>query len=123
MIIKKEAKKVIKVIKDTEESEFLTIDKDITIDMNGKTITYTSSNISIDSEKNVVIDGNGTLKSTDDGGNFIINNGNLDLKNSTISSGRGNGSIGGTISNLSGGNLVIDNSHVIEVNGNTAIVR
>ena len=114
---------VIKVIKDTEESEFLTIDKDITIDMNGKTITYTSSNISIDSEKNVVIDGNGTLKSTDDGGNFIINNGNLDLKNSTISSGRGNGSIGGTISNLSGGNLVIDNSHVIEVNGNTAIVR
>ena len=113
---------VIKVIKDTEESELLTIDKDITIDMNGKTITYTSSKIIIDSGKNVVIDGNGMLKCTDDGGSFVLNNGNLEIKNSTISSGRGSGMMSGTINNEDG-SLVIENSHIIETNGNTAIIR
>ena len=120
---------VIKVIKDTEENEFLTIDKDITLDMNGKTITYTNNNITnnkimIDLGKNVVIDGIGTLNriSTNNEGYFIMNEGNLEVKNTTISSGGGSGTLYGTITNHDG-SLVIENSHIIETDGNNAIVR
>ena len=120
---------VIKVIKDTEENEFLTIDKDITLDMNGKTITYTNNNITnnkimIDLGKNVVIDGIGTLNriSTNNEGYFIMNEGNLEVKNTTISSGGGSGTLYGTITN-NDGSLVIENSHIIETDGNNAIVR
>ena len=119
---------VIKVIKDTEENESLTIDKDITLDMNGKTITYTNNNINnrimIDLGKNVVIDGNGTLNriSTNSDGSFITNDGNLEVKNTTISSGGGSGTLYGIITN-SAGSLVIENSHIIETDGNNAIVR
>lgn len=110
----------IRIMKDTEENDFLTINKDVNIDLNEKTISC-NDKISIDSGINVVIDGNGKIDSSISGGSFILNNGNLEVKNSTISSSGGSGTIYGTISN-SGGNLIIDNSTIIDTNGSTAIV-
>lgn len=110
----------IKIMKDTEENDFLTINKDVNIDLNGKTINC-NDKISINSGIDVVIDGNGKIDSSISGGSFILNNGNLEVKNSTISSSGGSGTLYGTISNV-GGNLIIDNSTIIDTNGSTAIV-
>ena len=93
----------IKVLEDTEETESVTIDKSITLDMNEKTINYADKNtITINENKNVVIEGKGTLiggngTTTGMGNSFIFNKGNLETSNVIINSdtyvGYGNGTV------------------------------
>ena len=74
----------IKLLRDIEETESITIDKSITINTNGKTINFADGRrIYIDENKNVVIEGNGTL-TVNTNASFIINDGNLVTNDVTI---------------------------------------
>ena len=107
----------IKALENTVENNQVDINKNITIDTNGKTITC---NNKIEIEANVYITGNGTINySGTFMGSFITNSQQLTISNVTISSNCGNGSIAGTIANSN--QLTVNNSNVIEANGNTAI--
>ena len=107
----------IKVLEDTEETESVTIDKSITLNMNEKTINYTDKNtITINENKNVVIEGNGTLigengTTTGMGNSFIFNKGNLKTNNVNINSdtfvGYGNGTVV-NVGNFVANNCIID---------------
>lgn len=109
----------ITVISNTSENNLITIDKDITINTNGKTLDFAKeSKITIDESINVIINGNGKISNYDNSGSFISNYGNLEIKNSTIESNCGSGTIYGTINNSSG-NLIIYNSTIV---GNTAVI-
>ena len=89
----------IKVLKDTEETESVTIDKSITLDTNGKTINYTDGNtITVNETKNVTIEGNGTINGQT-GASFIFNYGNLETNNVTINSSSSDFSWAGAIAN------------------------
>ena len=103
----------IKVLEDTEETELVTIDKSITLDMNEKTIDYADKNtITINENKNVVIEGNGTLiggngTTTGMGDSFIFNKGNLETNNVIINSDTYVGYGSGTVVNV--GSFVANN--------------
>ncbi len=107
----------IKVLKDTEETESVTIDKSVTLDMNEKTINYADKNtIIINENKNVVIAGKGTIIGGDGtqtgwGDSFIFNKGNLETNNVTINSDLGAGY--GTIVNV--GNFIANNCVIDEI--------
>lgn len=107
----------IKALENTTENNQIDINKNITIDTNGKTITC---NNKIMIGANVNITGNGTINySGTFRGSFIINSQQLTISNVKIISNCGNGSIAGTIANSN--QLTVNNSNVIETNGNTAI--
>lgn len=108
----------IKIMKDTQENEYLEINKNISFDLNGKTINFGDNiNIIIDDGISVIIEGNGTMIGKASG-SFIVNNGNLEVNDVTISSSNGGGTLYGTINNSSG-DLIVNNS---TIKGSTAIV-
>ncbi len=104
----------IKVVKNTEETESVTIDKSITLDTNGKIINYTDANkITINAEKNVLIEGNGVIS----GGakvSLILNNGNLEINSTTIDSPVA-GAVSSTIYNLDNATVISNNSNVSNI--------
>lgn len=108
---------VIDVINDTTEAsdELITIDKDITIETNGKTIT--GYKIEVSESKNVVINGNGKISKIDNSmsDSLILNYGNIEINNATIYSSSA-GDLMATISVLDG--TVTSNNATI--NGITA---
>ena len=108
----------IKIMKDTQENEYLEINKNINLNLNGKTINFGDNiNIIIDDGISVIIEGNGTIIGKTSG-SFIVNNGNLEVNDSVISSSNGGGTLYGTINNSSG-NLIVNNS---TIKGSTAII-
>ena len=106
----------IKVIRGASETQETIINKNLTLDVNGKTIE-SNSFITINEGIKVIIQGNGTLQ-TSYSSSFIRNYGELEI-NGTDIQGQGNG-IFGTISN--DGKLVI-NGGKISSNGTSIIVR
>lgn len=102
----------IMVLKDISDlSENVVIDKNITIDTNGKTLTFDeNSKITINESQNVVIKGNGTITSTTPN-TFILNYGNLETNRVTIRA-NATGYIASTIVVLSPGKIVSNNSNI-----------
>ena len=106
----------IKVIRGASETQETIINKNLTLDMNGKTID-SNSFITINGGIKVTIQGEGVLR-TNLSGSFIRNEGELEINGPTID-GSGTGSISGTISN--NGKLVI-NGGSISASGGTSIL-
>lgn len=108
----------ITVLKNCDDtSEAITLDKDITINTNGKTVTMTNG-ITVSSDKTLNISGNGTIKKTS--GDLITNNGTVITENATLEAGEnvingGNVTVkSGTIKGGTNGILVTsENSTVI----------
>ena len=110
----------IKVVRDSVEIEEISINKNITLDTNGKTINADSSFITIEESFKVVIKGSGIISEENSiGGSFIRNNGELEINDATITSQSGSGSLSGTIGNY--GILTINSGKIEEVNKDTAI--
>ena len=110
---------IIQVVKDTEETESVTIDKSITLDTNRKTITFTEggeSRIRINEGKDIVINGNGTISGEIVNCSLIINEGNLKINNTTIDSPAG-GAVFSTIYNFSNATVISNNSNVSNITG------
>ena len=102
----------ITVLKNVNDlSENIVIDKNITIDTNGKTLTFGErSKITINESQNVVISGQGTITSTTSA-TFILNHGNLEVNQITIQS-DANGALNSAIVVQLPGKLVSNNSNI-----------
>ena len=103
----------IKIIYSVTETSPVTIDKNITIDTNRKTITFTDtegtlSRITINEGKNVIIKGKGTLSAET---NTILNYGNLETDDVTIKS-QTNGHLYSSIVVLSPGQVLANDSNI-----------
>ena len=104
----------IKVLEDTEETESVTIDKSITLNMNGNMIHYTGRNqIMINEGKDIVINGKGTISGETADGSLIINEGNLKINEVMINS-PASGRASATIL-LQGGTLISNNSNISNI--------
>ena len=103
----------IKVIRGASETQETIINKNLTLDVNGKTID-SNSTITINEGIKVTIQGDGTLR-TNHTASFIQNRGGLEINESTIEGNNNSGSIYGTISNSEGGKLVINGGKVNEI--------
>ncbi len=101
----------ITVISNTSESSSTTIDKDITINTNNKTLAFLENGrITINEGMEVSIDGNGTI-TTEDSRGAILNYGDLITNNVTINSPTA-GHLYSTIVSLSPGNVTPNNSNI-----------
>lgn len=111
----------IKALRDATETETLTIDKNLNIDTNGKTITYKGSQgkILINENTNVSIQGKGTLINEEVGSSFVINDGTLQLKGITIKSNAGGGTLSATLNNEGEGGVTIDNCTINSILNNS----
>lgn len=114
----------IKVIKDTSEleTEQITINKNITLDTNGK-IIKSNGNIDISSGIKLTIEGNGILQNIKDEeiGSFIINGGELEINGATIK-GNSSGGLIATISNNSGKLIINGGTISSNENGNSILI-
>lgn len=101
----------IKAMSDISEEVTITIDKNVTLDTNGKTINYTgSSQITINTGKSIEINGNGSIIG-ETSGTFILNHGNLTTNNVTIESQASGGPLISTIL-VSFGTLTSNNCEI-----------
>ena len=109
----------ITVLKNCDDtSEAITLDKDITINTNGKTVTMTNG-ITVSSDKTLNISGNGTIKKTS--GDLITNNGTVITENATLEAGEnvingGNVTVkSGTIKGGTNGILVTSENSTVTI--------
>lgn len=109
----------ITVLKNCDDtSEAITLDKDITINTNGKTVTMTNG-ITVSSDKTLNISGNGTIKKTS--GDLITNNGTVITENATLEAGEnvingGNVTVkSGTIKGVTNGILVTSENSTVTI--------
>ena len=113
----------IKVIKDTEETEAVTINKSLTLDTNEKTIKYTVGNkIIISEEKNVVLMGNGLIYGEINASEFIVNYGKLEANKVKIESNYKYGLLQATIVVFENGEFTSNDSDIsaISCSGNNS---
>jgi len=105
---------VIEVINDVEESESITINKDITLNTANKNIDFIGdARITINDGINVDINGGGTLTAERDM-SFILNYGDLETNNVTIES-SARGMVGATIYIQGSGTLIANNSNITAI--------
>lgn len=105
---------VIEVINDVEESESVTINKDITLNTASKNIDFIGdARITINDGINVDINGGGTLTAERDM-SFILNYGDLETNNVTIES-SARGMVGATIYIQGSGTLIANNSNITAI--------
>ena len=109
----------ITVLKNCDDtSEAITLDKDITINTNGKTVTMTNG-ITVSNDKTLNISGNGTIKKTS--GDLITNNGTVITENATLEAGEnvingGNVTVkSGTIKGGTNGILVTSENSTVTI--------
>ena len=101
----------ITVISNTSESSSTTIDKDITINTNNKTLAFLENGrITINEGMEVSIDGNGTI-TTEDSRGAILNYGDLITNNVTINSPTA-GHLYSTIVSISPGSVTSNNCNI-----------
>ncbi len=111
---------IIKVTNNVTETSSITIDKSITIDLNGKCIDYVDNNrIAINADKDVKIEGNGELIGESNNLSLILNYGNLELNGVTINSPVG-GAVFSTIYNLENATVISNNSNISNITGDRA---
>ena len=105
---------VIEVINDVEESQSVTINKDITLNIASKNIDFIGdARITINDGINVDINGGGTLTAERDM-SFILNYGDLETNNVTIES-SARGMVGATIYIQGSGTLIANNSNITAI--------
>ena len=101
---------MIKVMKDVTEQNNATINKNVTINLNQKTITFQDNlNIQIEQSYKVIINGKGNIDGGSGSSSLIYNEGDLEINNAKISSLK-SGDLIGTIGNR--GNLVTNSCEI-----------
>lgn len=98
----------IKLLADVEDNSEPTIDKNITFDTNGKTVSI-SNPITVNSDSQLIIIGSGRIERNNSGA-CIINNGTLEINEATIYA-SAPVSLSGTINNM--GNLTMNSGTTI----------
>ena len=108
----------IKVIRGASEPDGATINKEIVLDTNGKTINLNRV-IHIDTDKDVIIKGNGIIQNQQGSAINIYEVGNLQIKDIVISSNSINGG-NSIVTDNESGTITIDNSKIDVIRTNVS---